>query len=83
MWITNQTLQKPKVAQSRTLGELAVLTTRVVTYGGVDEAQEDDCSNDGPHGLHGALLETLRHHLVQAVTHAPQLGGEPGATQSA
>lgn len=47
------------------------------TYSWVDEAQENDRANHSPHGFGRTLLKSLRHYLVQAVTHASQLRRKP------
>lgn len=47
------------------------------TYRRVDEAQENDRANHSPDSLGGALLKSLCHYLVQAVTHASQLRRKP------
>lgn len=49
----------------------------VVTYGWIDEAEKYNGADDGPDGFHSVGLETLGHYLIEAVTHAAQLRGEP------
>ncbi len=51
---------------------LAMKTTQIQTNSWVYESEEDDRSNDSPHRIHGALLESLSDNLIQAVTHTSQ-----------
>ena len=67
------------VAEKGLTGEL--YTRSVLTYGRVDESKEYDGADNGPDGLYCALLETLRHHLVETMAHASKLRRESVTTR--